>query len=463
MKQVKIYGLLALIMISSMNAISQKKTDDKPVLSKQFDKTLSGINKININDNKAVKQFTDEARKWDDVFYEGLKLIHEEAERRRKEIEGKKKQYIPEPTNTQQIDKDLLPFLAGIPEPISALPQAKQAMKPSEPDNIYTRYIERIKVYRDGLAEQARQGMPDNMKDPEKMKSDAYKQAKKSEDALNNNSIVQEMGGMEKLKNMTPAQRQASAKQMLEKVKANPSAYTGQQNDPQKAFAQKMMTDATYAAKYNYMNDQQKQEEYQAFITENGFVDNSSQGDKDKRMADRDKAATSIAIEQKMMSIRKHEEELAAIVSLLQKRTDDYFTGVNAQLNKEYAQRIEALPIVEQGEAGHGKITRPVDMAYNIVLLPIGVQNALSNKEVWKRYVDITKVTISEYNELLSGFWGKSKAIDKIMSEKGLTPAAISAGIAGSLIDLTKTAEIQSNQNASWQRTYDEKVLQIYE
>lgn len=55
------------------------------------------------------------------------------------------------------------------------------------------------------------------------------------------------------------------------------------------------------------------------------------------------------------------------------------------------------------------------------------------------------------------------KATDCLMVHRNLIPADIIAGMCGELIRLTKMAAFQTNQNASWQRTYDEKILHIYE
>jgi hypothetical protein len=146
------------------------------------------------------------------------------------------------------------------------------------------------------------------------------------------------MGGMEKLKNMTPEQRAALAKQMTEKVRQNPAAYT----TPQKPV---------------------------------------TQASREADLATRDKAATVIAIDKKITGIMEHSKEMAAIVSNLGQQTNAYFDGFYKKLNHEYGARVAALPIIEMGEAGHDRDTYVVDMAYNIVLYPAEKQQALSDKE----------------------------------------------------------------------------------
>jgi len=466
MKQAKIWGILVLSMINFSVIIAQsaQKTTTDEKISAQFNKTLSKLGKIDISQSKQVGKVSAVELTDDELVPLFLPTISEAQEKTRREMEEKRKEYIPAAGNKpQQIDKDLLPLLAGMPEPITNLPAAKKEMKIKYEENIYSRYIKMLESRQAQMEEAARQSIPDDMKNPELVKKEAYKNAAKAQQDLNNNPVIREMGGIENLKNMTPAQREALAKQMTAKIKQDPLAYTGSEADPRKAFTKKMMTDPGYAARYNHMTNQQKKGEYDLFLSENGFVDNSSQADRDKSMADRNKTLTAMAIDKRLTTIREHMGELTRIAGLLQTRTDETFNEINNKINKEYRQRIAALPEVEHGEAGRGKDTYPVDLAYNIIVYPVNTQNAASNKEIWKRYVDILKITIAEYNELLSEYWGKDKTTDRLMAERHLLPAGISAGICGELIRLTKMAVSQTNQNASWQRIYDEKVLSIYE
>ena len=115
------------------------------------------------------------------------------------------------------------------------------------------------------------------------------------------------------------------------------------------------------------------------------------------------------------------------------------------------------------GEYGHDKETWPVDNTFQIISYQVNVQHALANKQVWKRYVDMPKVVIAEYNEFFAEYLGRDKVTDEILLEKAIIPAAISAGIVGEMIHLTKMASRQTNENAGWQKVYDEKVLGVNE
>jgi hypothetical protein len=49
------------------------------------------------------------------------------------------------------------------------------------------------------------------------------------------------------------------------------------------------------------------------------------------------------------------------------------------------------------------------------------------------------------------------------MAKQNQTPPAIMAGACGDLIWLAEMAKTITHSNASWQRTYDEKILHLYE
>jgi hypothetical protein len=146
-----------------------------------------------------------------------------------------------------------------------------------------------------------------------------------------------------------------------------------------------------------------------------------------------------------------------------QKKTDDYFVLVNASLNDQYRRMAESLPLVDHGEAGKSKDTYPVDLAYHLIVYTVEKENAVSNKEVWKNYMEAMKVTIAEYNAFLGEYWGRNKQTDQLMARRNQTPAAIMAGACGELIQLTEMAKTMTHSNASWQRSFDEKILHLYE
>jgi hypothetical protein len=458
--------IIAMVSCLATSAQNPKKSEaDKKFelrIGVQFTKTISQVNKIEKYSPVEIKKIAEQKRE-DDLSTDKLRSILVEVENVKEVIIAKQKQYIPRSSNKHPIDKELLGILAGMPEPIASLPDAKKAMKGRHDETIFATYVKKLEVLEAQMKEAARRSIPDNLKDPEAAKAAALKNAAKAQESLDNNAMIREMGGMENLKNMTPAQREALAKQMAAKVKQNPMAYVGNDNDPAMAFTKKMMTDPSYAARFNGMNDAMKKEEYEAFKKENGLVEKTTQADRDKILAERDRNLIVMEIEKRLMHLQEHLAELGKIVSDAKDKTESYFNYVNEKISKEYGARIEALPLVEMGEYGRDKETYPVDMSFQMIVYQINAQNAMANKQVWKRYVDMLKVVIAEYNEFFAEFSGRDKVTDEILEQKLLFPAAISAGLVGEMIHYTKMAAALTSQHAGWQRVYDEQVLGVNE
>jgi hypothetical protein len=87
----------------------------------------------------------------------------------------------------------------------------------------------------------------------------------------------------------------------------------------------------------------------------------------------------------------------------------------------------------------------------------------MANKNIWASHLAALKVTIAEYDEFLAAYWGKDKTTDQLMAQRNQTPPAILSGICNEVIQLTKMAKYYTNTNRSAQRSYDEKVLSLYE
>jgi len=407
---------------------------------KQLDETFTAISKADIAKTADIKKVAD-LHLLSDVTDQGIALLDAENERMKQELATRKAAFT---GGSAGLDRQFLQLISDMPEPIISLPIAKMTMKTGPGEDIYSRYIKKVEAYQEQLKEEIQKNAPTFT---------ALPNSYKAKQDLQNNPLIQEMGGLEKLQNMSPAERQALAKQMAEKMRQNPSV---QNSDPKRAFTQKMMKDPNYAAKFNHMTVPQQQEEYEHFKKENGFVSNE--------LPQRTNNATlTITIDQKTTAIFNHRQELGNIVRPLQERTEEYFAAVNKQLSEQVEAHAKALPFVEHGEAGKGKETRPLDIAYNIVLYPVKVQEAMANKNIWASHLAAIKVTIAEYDEFLAAYWGKDKTTDQLMAQRNQTPPAILAGICNEVIQLTKMAKYYTNTNASAQRSYDEKVLQLYE
>lgn len=442
--------LLTLVLMAFVTSTFAQKSAPKDVnFKKRLEETLHAINKVDIAKATEIKAVADD-QLLSDVLDIGIALLNAAHANTKKEIEGRKKEYLP-PTSGGSVglDREFLKLIADMPEPIISLPAAKKAMIAKPGEDLFALYIKKVEAYQEQLKEEIQKNAPSFTTMP-----NSYK----AKQDLQNNPLIQQMGGLEKLQNMSPEERQALAKQMAEKMKQNPSAYNGQESDPKKAFTQKMLKDATYAARFNHMTVPQQQEEYELFKKENGFTDNAP-----PKTGSAGNAALTITIDQKITGIFNHRQELSNTVAPLQTSTEEHFAALYKNLDQQLDAQVKALPVVDHGEAGKGKDTRPLDIAYNIVLYPVKAQEAMANKNIWASHLFALKVTIAEYDEFLGAYWGKNKTTDQLMAQRNQTPPAILSGICNEVIQLTKLAKAYTNMSASAQRSYDEKVLQLYE
>jgi hypothetical protein len=460
MKNARTSAILFLLFGMISSAMAQQNPVINKKIAAQFDIMLMDMKKINVTKPEEVKKAIPIPSR-DQIFDATLPALNGGITQVKAEIESKSKQFISLNTVTAHvIDNDLLALVAGIPEPIAGLPDAKKAMNVREDAIVYNVYIEKLKKVQAKYVEEARKYAL-NTQDADQIKTVAEKNAGKTMQDLNNNSLVQQAGGIEKLQQMTPAEREAWGKKMAEQVRNNPSAFTNN-NDPRKAFTSKMMNDPNYAVRFQHMTQAQQQEEYRMFVSENGFTVNGP-GQSAEIKTEHNEASTIIAITQRTTDILNHRKQLSEMAGSAQKKTDDYFVLVNASLNDQYRRMAESLPLVDHGEAGKSKDTYPVDLAYHLIVYTVEKENAVSNKEVWKNYMEAMKVTIAEYNAFLGEYWGRNKQTDQLMARRNQTPAAIMAGACGELIQLTEMAKTMTHSNASWQRSFDEKILHLYE
>jgi hypothetical protein len=159
-------------------------------------------------------------------------------------------------------DINLLPLMEEAPEPIYILPLAGQADLNAKFDP----YIKKIELQQKQLADM----IAKNSKLQQVYQKEGEEGLKKRAIAESDKSLmVQQMGGTEKMMNMTEAERKAAAYKMASDIKSNPGKLSGNSNPGMNAMMQKMMNDKEYAKRFNKMSDAEKEAEVKKFMTEN--------------------------------------------------------------------------------------------------------------------------------------------------------------------------------------------------
>lgn len=225
-------------------------------------------------------------------------------------------------------------------------------------------------------------------------------------------AIVREMGGAEKLKNMSEAERRAAAEEIRKKIEQDPSILAPKSADAgMQAMQQKLMKDPAYAKKFSAMSEAEKQVEMKKYMTI------KPQGDpnavyasvpKSKEHADVDK---SMDIDMLMMRTQKRLEEVTSTYTRMLTAASSAIDALNADLRSWQEATTKAIPIVELGEVGHDRdpeLMHAMELTAKLARYEIAKQEAALQAACWKQYQVGTGAALLEFNNFMASYtWGK--------------------------------------------------------
>jgi hypothetical protein len=240
-------------------------------------------------------------------------------------------------------DINLLPLMEGAPAPIYILPLAGQA----DLDAKFDPYIKRIESQQKQLADM----IAKNSKLQQVYQKEGEEGLKKRAVAESDKSVmVQQMGGTEKLMNMSEAERKAAAYKMASDIKSNPGMLSGNNNPGMNAMMQKMMSDKEYAKRFNKMSDAEKEAEMKKSMTENpqqqdeNFDLNKSNQQHNQLMAERNN--TKYTQDITLLNLRVH-KRLGAAIEFYSKNVsaiNDWVSTVRNNIDKWYSAKYACHP-----------------------------------------------------------------------------------------------------------------------
>jgi len=299
--------------------------------------------------------------------------------------------------------------LAGeIPEP--ELPALAKKIDFNSANNPYDRYIARIELWQKLVRDKTKEYGSITQKSPEQVKREAQQHADKMRNEVNNNPLIANMGGMEKVKNMTPAEREKAAKEALNK---NPAMMMqGQADAGMQAFMEKMMSDPEFAKKYNGMSDNEKMAAYQKFVKEQtGEATLVKRDNKalEESMADRNKTNKFQEFEKLRELSFQRTLQLHELVNRQNESMIKKYDALAEKTNKTYGAIYEALPMQDFGEAGHMKNTGPFDKSKAVEEYRNGSDAAVANNYVFRNYILAMQYGIAVFDECIDTYWGNGK------------------------------------------------------
>jgi hypothetical protein len=347
---------------------------------------------------------------------------------------------------------NLLPLFEQVPAPVQSLPKARDI----DEDGYYDPFIDRMEMFKKQLQEDARKTssilkMYDKggqqaiekaamkeadqsdfvrqMGGAEKIRnmSEAERKAMATK-IMNENAIVAQMGGVDKIRNMSEAEKKKAA---MDAMKKNPNAV-GPKNDPVlQAFIQKMKADPKYAAQYQKMSINQQQKEYRQFSIEHAGIDplfedhEKADREYESMAAKRSIATDAIAVQKLLMRIQERLVNYSAPISALRQQCDLYLEQLNAQVT---------------GIEGYYEVAKA---------------EARIDAMIWDLYKNAYKYSIGEFNDFVGKHWGKTDFSRGDLSDTNLQIAAGIGSVYDTLIKLAGDAKKQTRGNKAKQLYYE--------
>ncbi|MFN7116573.1 MAG: hypothetical protein ACK4TA_07205 [Saprospiraceae bacterium] len=167
---------------------------------------------------------------------------------------------------------------------------------------------------------------------------------------VNKNPIIAQMGGIEKVQNMSEAEAKAAALQAANQYMQNP----GIESAGMTALYQKVMSDPAYAARFEKMSDKEKEAELRKYMANDAPVANTPQ--RQQALAQQQTEQQKV---QNSMEINQFLTDMHVKLSNVQMAMETEFAAVTTGANNHHAieeahgKKLKLIPIVELGEYGH--------------------------------------------------------------------------------------------------------------
>ena len=370
---------------------------------------------------------------------------------------SKQQTYKPVPAGAKL---NFAPWFSEIPNPISSLTAAKNI----DVDAKYDPFLQKVDAERKQFAVTA---MKDNQYTQVYEKEGQAGLERRAKEQSDKSAIVQQMGGTDKIMQMTEEERKAAALQAAANIQQNPSLVSGGSNNSMAGFAQKYQSDPAFAARFNKMSQAEKEAEMKKFMAENHAKNpvafDAAQHEAQKNEINRNKNNAQAKVEFDLL-MKRTSDRLKAVSDRqisIGNKIEEIILAMKENVNAKFGPLYAAVPIVELGEAGHDKDPQKM-MELRIQEVRsrylIDVQEASLRFEAWKILKIDYQYAFAELGSFLSNYkWGSDKG-ELFGTYHEDMIAAAADGPYNSVIGLTKLAKQQSDDNQKKQKAYEEVI-----
>ena len=453
--------LLALSFLIAFGSIGQTKNGSdsaEKVFYAQYNKMKVSVKEkrdltLETKSKKEAESALKKDKDW--LVQEAYRVLNEklkESERINKDLESRYPQ--------QRGEMNLIPLFEESTDPITDLPKAGR----TDIDAYFKPYIDKV----EGQAKQMQEiALKHNKYNDVYQKEGQAGLEKRAIDQANTSPLVQYMGGVENVKNMSEAERMAMGEKMKKDIQNNPGILTGNSNPGVNALTQKMMNDKEYAKRFNAMSAAEKQAEMKKYMVTSTPDPNF---DLEKRNQEFEKNQREI---NKVKRAQDFQMLGGRTMDRLKDASDRYIvTGnrITSTINEmkkrvgEWASNIMAgIPIVELGEYGRDKdpaMVQALHYTERIAYYNIAKQEALLRAQAWKQFKNDCKYAILELNNYFGSYkWGQGST-DDLFNGKYFEPQVAQSvlGIYDLMLQIVNDAKGQSNQARGQQLGYEEAL-----
>jgi hypothetical protein len=282
------------------------------------------------------------------------------------------------------------------------------------------------------------------------------------------NVFVQQMGGTEKLMNMTEAERKAAGQKMAENIRQNPGLISGNNDPGMNAMTQKMMKDKEYAKRFSKMTQAEKETEMKKYMTVQqpdpnfDLAQHTANQERVKKEVNDVKYSQEIVL----LGLRVSKRVQAAADQYNQnlKFIDQWKEDVSKLIGGWYSYNYKLIPIVELGEYGHDKDPEQVmalDFTYACLsyYLLYGPEMQLK-ADAWKLFKANSKSAVAEANDFAGRYkWGNKGSDQHIFGPDADQQAANAIGMVyGVMVQLAKQAKDMTRTAKGYQGVFEEKM-----
>lgn len=270
-----------------------------------------------------------------------------------------------------------------------------------------------------------------------------------------NHPMLAQMGGIEKMHNMTPEQAEHAAKQV------DPFQANGIESAGMSALYQKIINDPAYAARFQNMSDQEREAELRRYMQNDQPVANTPARQQQIKQQTQKGQETEL-----MMQVQQGLFEIQEKITQAKQRFEQAVSniqtakGTHAKIDQDYLQQYEAVPEQIYGEAGKQKdpaLVKKLQVETAMRHQQLAAQSLPEYRAALEQLRTDYKRTIDEYKRFYAGIRPRlqEKTTDfQLYSSTELALATFEINLLNLAHDLADTAIQWTEDTASWEKNH---------